>query len=45
MALVRTDISEERIASNFRVTRNGELGSIVAKALCYKPDGRGFETQ
>jgi hypothetical protein len=23
----------------------GERGSVVVKELCYKPDGRGFETQ
>jgi hypothetical protein len=28
--LVRTDFSEERIASNIRVTRFGELGTSVA---------------
>jgi hypothetical protein len=27
MALVRTDVSEEHIASTFRVTRIGELGT------------------
>jgi hypothetical protein len=23
----------------------GALGSVVVKALCYKPEGRGFETR
>jgi hypothetical protein len=23
----------------------GAPGSVVAKALCYKPEGRGFETR
>jgi hypothetical protein len=30
VALVRTDISEERIASIIRVTRIGELGTMFA---------------
>jgi hypothetical protein len=30
MALVRTDVSEERIASIIRVTRIGELGTTLA---------------
>jgi hypothetical protein len=29
VALVRTDVSEERIASIIRVTRNGELGTLA----------------
>jgi hypothetical protein len=29
-ALVRTDVSEERIASTIRVTRIGELGTLAA---------------
>jgi hypothetical protein len=29
VALVRTDVSEERIASNIRVTRIGELGTLA----------------
>jgi hypothetical protein len=29
VALVRTDISKERIASIIRVTRNGELGTLA----------------
>jgi hypothetical protein len=24
---------------------SGALGSIVVKALCYKPEGRGFDTR
>jgi mRNA-degrading endonuclease toxin of MazEF toxin-antitoxin module len=32
MAVVRTDISEERIASIIRVTRIGELGTTLATA-------------
>jgi hypothetical protein len=31
MALVRTDVSEERSASIVRVTRNGKLGTTVAE--------------
>jgi hypothetical protein len=30
VALVRTDVSEERNASFIRVTRNGELGTTLA---------------
>jgi hypothetical protein len=30
VALVRTDVSEERIASFIRVTRFGELGTVLA---------------
>jgi hypothetical protein len=30
VALVRTDVTEERIASVFRVTRRGELGTTLA---------------
>jgi hypothetical protein len=26
-------------------TRNGTRGSVVVKALCCKPEGRGFETR
>jgi hypothetical protein len=32
VALVRTDISEERITSIIRVTRIGELGTMLAIA-------------
>jgi hypothetical protein len=32
VALVRTDVSEELIASNIRVTRIGELGTALAVA-------------
>jgi hypothetical protein len=45
VALVRTDVSEELSASFIRVTRICELGSVVVKALCYKPEGRWFETR
>jgi hypothetical protein len=54
LALVRTDVSEELSASFIRVTRIVELGktlavwargSVVVKALCYKPEDRGFETR
>jgi hypothetical protein len=24
---------------------NGALGSVAFKALCYKPEGRGFDTR
>jgi hypothetical protein len=24
---------------------HGERGSVVVKALCYKPEGRGFDTR
>jgi hypothetical protein len=27
-----------------RVRYGGGRGSVVVKALCYKPEGRGFET-
>jgi hypothetical protein len=27
------------------VKNSGARGSIVVKALCYKPEGRGFETR
>jgi hypothetical protein len=30
VVLVRTDVSEELIASFIRVTRNGELGTMLA---------------
>jgi hypothetical protein len=30
VALVRTDVSEERIASSIKVTRIGELGTMLA---------------
>jgi hypothetical protein len=30
VAVVRTDVSEERSASFIRVTRNGELGTTLA---------------
>jgi hypothetical protein len=33
VALVRTDVSEERIASVIRVTRIGELGTTVAVTI------------
>jgi hypothetical protein len=26
-------------------TRQGARGSVVVKALCYKPEGRGFDTR
>jgi hypothetical protein len=76
VAIARTDVSEERMASIIRMIRIGELGttlavtsnrrplrrktvsfsqcirselgvrgSVVVKALCYKPEGRGFETR
>jgi hypothetical protein len=39
VALVRTDVSEERIASIIRVTRIGELGTLAVtsngSAACY----------
>jgi hypothetical protein len=33
VALVRTDVSEESITSNFRVTRIGELGTTLARSM------------
>jgi hypothetical protein len=49
VALVITDVSEERIAVIIRVIRMGELartrGGTVVKALCYKPEGCGFESR
>jgi hypothetical protein len=29
---------------HFLIIVNGAGGSVVVKALCYKPEGRGFET-
>jgi hypothetical protein len=36
VALVRTDVSEERSASFFRITRLGELGTRLAVTGKYK---------
>jgi hypothetical protein len=30
---------------NSLLTNHGARGSVVVKALCYKPEGRGFETR
>jgi hypothetical protein len=38
VALVRTDVSEERSASIIRVTRIGELGTTLADS-CHPDDG------
>jgi hypothetical protein len=38
MALVKTDVSEERIASIIKVTRIGELGTLVVTS---DPDDGG----
>jgi hypothetical protein len=27
------------------IVRNGVRGSVVVKALCYKPEGRGFDSR
>jgi hypothetical protein len=27
------------------ITKLGARGSVVVKALCYKPEGRGFDTR
>jgi hypothetical protein len=35
VALVRTDVSEERIASIIRVTRIGELGTLAVTSKKY----------
>jgi hypothetical protein len=45
VALVRTDISDERSASIIRVTRINELGTMLTvisklKHSCYPDDGR-----
>jgi hypothetical protein len=29
----------------FLGVETGALGSVVVKALCYKPEGRGFDTR
>jgi hypothetical protein len=29
----------------FQESLTGERGSVVTKALCYKPEGRGFDTR
>jgi hypothetical protein len=29
----------------FVSSKEGARGSVVVKALCYKPEGRGFETR
>jgi hypothetical protein len=42
VALVRTDVLEERITSIIRMTRIGELGTalaITAASACYPDDG------
>jgi hypothetical protein len=38
--------TEKSTISNFQETPQeiGARGSLVVKALCYKPEGRGFET-
>jgi hypothetical protein len=44
VALVRADVSEERIASIIRVTRISELGitvNIILNALTFPPDDGG----
>jgi hypothetical protein len=30
---------------HIRMSRRGARGSVVVKALCYKPEGPGFETR
>jgi hypothetical protein len=30
---------------SFRIGSTGARGSVVVKALCYKPEGRGFDTR
>jgi hypothetical protein len=30
---------------SFTVSKIAVLGSVVVKALCYKPEGRGFDTR
>jgi hypothetical protein len=42
VGLVKNDVSEERIISIFIFEARG---SAVFKALCYKLQGRGFETR
>jgi hypothetical protein len=29
----------------FRIMDSGARGSVVLEVLCYKPEGRGFETR
>jgi hypothetical protein len=55
VVIVRTDISEKRIAPIIKMERISELGTtleivtvgargtVVVKALCYKAEDRGFE--
>jgi hypothetical protein len=33
------------LIANSTVLTNGACGSVVVKASCYKPEGRGFETR
>jgi hypothetical protein len=34
-----------RACVQMRMQQEGARGSVVVKALCYKPEGRGFETR
>jgi hypothetical protein len=37
-------VTEEKLY-NLEFSPNGARGSVVVKALCYKPDGRGFDSR
>jgi hypothetical protein len=38
-----TNVSNQLISWS-TIHQNGALGSVGVKALCYKPEGRGFDT-
>jgi hypothetical protein len=38
-------LPEDIFRNIFVYSYTGASGSVVAKELCYKPEGRGFETQ
>jgi hypothetical protein len=44
MALVKTDVSEERSASVIRVTRIGELGMMLAVTSNFRNEGYKIHT-
>jgi hypothetical protein len=44
MKLSRTYFRRRQIL-NYENPLRGACGSVVVKALCYKPEGRGFDTR
>jgi hypothetical protein len=39
------NVEYREILENFQIiSRLGARGSVVVKALCYKPEGHGFDT-